>query len=154
MEIDLDNEQINRGIDDLVNEGVISSSNLNNWLISKKIYYNILIINVNDKQDRLTYTSEFSSQITLTDLQPDTKYKYILLYNIFYFNILFIYIINYSIYLQLSTNVNHSHYSKPITIKTLPLPPSPVVVVDINSNEVHLKWYYGIFNINKYRRSK
>lgn len=88
MEIDLDNEQINRGIDDLVNEGVISSSNLNNWLISKKIYYNILIINVNDKQDKLTYTSEFSSQITLTDLQPDTKYKYILLYNIFYFNIL------------------------------------------------------------------
>lgn len=92
MEIDLDNEQINRGIDDLVNEGVISSSKLNSWLISKKIYYNILIINVNDKQDRLTYTSEFSSQITLTDLQPDTKYKYIL-YIIYFILIIYIFIL-------------------------------------------------------------
>lgn len=128
----MDEDQMNQGIDELVENNEISLYSLNNWLMSSKIKYNIQVIPVNKRSEKILYSTKYSSIITLSELEPDTKYQ---------------------ICLQLSTNVNRSYYSKPTFVNTLPLAPSSIITVDLNSNEVYLKWYYEGPNNSSYNKS-
>lgn len=128
----MDEDQMNQGIDELVDNNEISLYSLNNWLMSSKIKYNIQVIPVNKRGEKMLCSTKYSSIVTLSELEPDTKYQ---------------------ISLQLSTNVNRSYYSKPTFVNTLPLAPSSIITVDLNSNEVYLKWYYEGPNNGSYNKS-
>lgn len=122
---------MNQGIDQLVKDNEIKVEKLNSWLMSNEIKYNIQAIPLHNRKDKMQYSTTYSSIITLSELEPDTRYQ---------------------ISLQLATHVNRSYYSKPIYINTLPLAPSSIAVIDLNSNEVYLKWYYeGTNNSNNYK---